>query len=76
MMRTLRKDITRYNSLEDNEELQEETGWKLVHTDVFRPPSNCSLLATYTGTGVQLIGMSITVLSMCVLMTGFSRTSI
>jgi transmembrane 9 superfamily protein 2/4 len=62
MMRTLRKDITRYNSLEDNEELQEETGWKLVHTDVFRPPSNCSLLATYTGTGVQLIGMSITVL--------------
>lgn len=38
MMRTLRKDITRYNSLEDTEDLQEETGWKLVHTDVFRPP--------------------------------------
>jgi transmembrane 9 superfamily protein 2/4 len=62
MMRTLRKDITRYNSLEDNEDLQEETGWKMVHTDVFRPPSHCSLLAAYTGTGVQLIGMSFTVL--------------
>eukprot|EP00667_Euglena_gracilis_P004952 EG_transcript_4981 len=62
MMRTLRKDITRYNSLEDTDDLQEETGWKMVHTDVFRPPSQCSLLATYTGTGVQLIGMSLTVL--------------
>eukprot|EP00668_Euglena_longa_P002236 GGOE01002581.1.p1 GENE.GGOE01002581.1~~GGOE01002581.1.p1 ORF type:complete len:625 (-),score=163.38 GGOE01002581.1:327-2201(-) len=62
MMRTLRKDITRYNSLEDSDDLQEETGWKMVHTDVFRPPNHCSLLATYTGTGVQLIGMSLTVL--------------
>eukprot|EP00993_Chasmostoma_nieuportense_P005598 NODE_621_length_2008_cov_133.209995_g577_i0.p1 GENE.NODE_621_length_2008_cov_133.209995_g577_i0~~NODE_621_length_2008_cov_133.209995_g577_i0.p1 ORF type:complete len:624 (-),score=145.44 NODE_621_length_2008_cov_133.209995_g577_i0:80-1951(-) len=63
MMRTLRKDITKYNNtLEDAEELQEETGWKLVHSEVFRPPVHCSLLATYTGTGAQLIGMTITVL--------------
>jgi transmembrane 9 superfamily protein 2/4 len=67
MMRTLRKDITRYNSLEDTEDLQEETGWKLVHTDVFRPPPQCSLLATYTGTGVQLIGMCLTVLVLAAL---------
>eukprot|EP00906_Rhabdomonas_costata_P031132 RCo043992 len=61
MMRTLRKDIMRYN-MEDTDDMAEETGWKMVHTDVFRPPSHCSLLATYAGTGVQLIGMSMTVL--------------
>jgi len=62
MMRTLRKDIANYNALDDAEEIQEETGWKLVHTDVFRPPPAASLLAAYCGTGVQLLGMSFSVL--------------
>ena len=30
MLRTLHRDITKYNQLEANEEAQEETGWKLV----------------------------------------------
>ncbi|KAE8731664.1 Transmembrane 9 superfamily member 9 [Hibiscus syriacus] len=38
---------TRYNELEAQEEAQEETGWKLVHGDVFRPPSNSDLLCVY-----------------------------
>ena len=38
MIRTLRRDITQYNQLETVEETAEETGWKLVHGDVFRPP--------------------------------------
>lgn len=29
-----------------------------MHGDVFRAPQNASLLATYTGTGVQLFGMA------------------
>ena len=37
MIRTLRRDITQYNQLETVEETAEETGWKLVHGDVFRP---------------------------------------
>ncbi|KAG2305685.1 hypothetical protein Bca52824_025433 [Brassica carinata] len=40
MMRTLYKDISNYNQLETQDEAQEETGWKLVHGDVFRPPVN------------------------------------
>ena len=39
MVRTLRRDISQYNQLETVEEAQEETGWKLVHGDVFRPPA-------------------------------------
>ncbi|KAI5070386.1 hypothetical protein GOP47_0014729 [Adiantum capillus-veneris] len=58
MMRTLYQDIARYNQLETQEEAQEETGWKLVHADVFRPPSNAGLLCVYVGSGVQFLGMT------------------
>ena len=30
MMRTLHRDITKYNQLETSDDAQEETGWKLV----------------------------------------------
>ncbi|XP_077216476.1 transmembrane 9 superfamily member 7 [Tasmannia lanceolata] len=59
MMRTLYKDIANYNQLETQDEAQEETGWKLVHGDVFRPPINSSLLCVYVGTGVQFFGMAL-----------------
>ena len=32
------RDIAKYNTDDDLEESIEETGWKLVHGDVFRPP--------------------------------------
>lgn len=39
IIRTLRRDIAQYNKEEDDlEDALEETGWKLVHGDVFRPP--------------------------------------
>ena len=38
MLRTLRRDISHYNEVQTVEEAQEESGWKLVHGDVFRPP--------------------------------------
>ncbi|XP_038710979.1 transmembrane 9 superfamily member 8-like [Tripterygium wilfordii] len=57
MLRTLYRDISKYNELETQEEAQEETGWKLVHGDVFRPPTRSDLLCVYVGTGVQFFGM-------------------
>ncbi|KAJ4758129.1 Transmembrane 9 superfamily member [Rhynchospora pubera] len=57
MLRTLYRDISKYNQLETQEEAQEETGWKLVHGDVFRPPICSDLLCVYVGSGVQLFGM-------------------
>lgn len=59
MMRTLYKDIANYNQLETEDEAQEETGWKLVHGDVFRAPTNSGLLCVYVGTGVQIFGMAL-----------------
>lgn len=55
MMRTLRADFHRYNSMDAEE--AEETGWKLVHGDVFRPPSHPMLLSIFVGSGVQILGM-------------------
>mmetsp|Transcript_16458 Transcript_16458/g.39316 ORF Transcript_16458/g.39316 Transcript_16458/m.39316 type:complete len:667 (-) Transcript_16458:87-2087(-) len=54
MIRTLRKDFQRYERGETLEEGQEETGWKLVHGDVFRTPPRAAWLAVLIGTGTQL----------------------
>lgn len=67
MLRTLYRDISKYNELETQEEAQEETGWKLVHGDVFRPPVNSDLLCVYVGTGVQFFGMVLVTMMFAVL---------
>jgi transmembrane 9 superfamily protein 2/4 len=67
MLRTLHRDISKYNQLETADEAQEETGWKLVHGDVFRPPSAFGALTVYIGTGVQLVGMTVVTLVFAVL---------
>jgi transmembrane 9 superfamily member 2/4 len=60
LVRNLRRDIAAYNSLsvlseEDVEEVEDEKGWKLVHADVFRPPTTMPMLyCVLVGTGVQL----------------------
>ncbi|KAJ4815827.1 Transmembrane 9 superfamily member [Rhynchospora pubera] len=67
MLRTLYRDISKYNELETQEEAQEETGWKLVHGDVFRPPAHSDWLCVYAGTGVQFFGMLLVTMIFAVL---------
>uniref|UniRef100_A0A8C9TWL9 Transmembrane 9 superfamily member n=1 Tax=Scleropages formosus TaxID=113540 RepID=A0A8C9TWL9_SCLFO len=57
MLRTLHKDIARYNQV-DQEEAQEESGWKQVHGDVFRPPRNGMVLSVFLGQGAQIFIMT------------------
>eukprot|EP00591_Stephanopyxis_turris_P018523 CAMPEP_0195533622 /NCGR_PEP_ID=MMETSP0794_2-20130614/40833_1 /TAXON_ID=515487 /ORGANISM="Stephanopyxis turris, Strain CCMP 815" /LENGTH=763 /DNA_ID=CAMNT_0040666213 /DNA_START=380 /DNA_END=2671 /DNA_ORIENTATION=- len=53
-LRTLKKDIARYNSFELDDG-EKDTGWKLVHGDVFRPPRNFpKILNVVVGTGAQI----------------------
>ena len=63
LVRNLRRDFARYNRLATDEEKAEdleEFGWKLVHADVFRPPSfSPLLLAVSCGTGAQVLGMAL-----------------
>jgi len=66
LMRTLHKDIARYNQIDSGEDAQEEFGWKLVHGDVFRPPRKGMLLSVFLGSGAQLVSMvSITLAFAC-----------
>ena len=75
LVRTLKKDIARYNRLdayaleefggtsEAEDGVQEDSGWKLVHGDVFRPPKNPLFLSVMLGNGAQLFCM--TALTIC-----------
>lgn len=69
-MRALKKDIARYNRLDSfnlddlsgtngdaENDMQEDSGWKLVHGDVFRTPKNPLLLSIFLGNGSQLFVM-------------------
>jgi len=58
LVKTLHRDIARYNEIISAEDAADETGWKLVHGDVFRKPPHAKLLAVCTGTGCQLLVMA------------------
>lgn len=58
LVRSLHRDIMRYNQAESSEDIQEDFGWKLVHGDVFRPPSCIMLLSVCVGSGAQIIFMT------------------
>lgn len=70
LVRTLKKDIARYNRLDQinlddlsgtsalDDGVQEDSGWKLVHGDVFRAPSQTLILSVFLGNGVQLFVMT------------------
>lgn len=59
LVRALNKDINNYNRLRTDEEKadeKEESGWKLVHADVFRPPIEFPMaFCVLAGTGMQLV---------------------
>jgi transmembrane 9 superfamily member 2/4 len=57
VLRALHKDIMIYNS-DELEDPSDETGWKLIHGDVFRNPSSYSFLSINIGTGAQIMMMS------------------
>ncbi len=73
LVRNLYRDIARYNSEEAaqaSEEAAEETGWKLVHGDVFRPPAGFfgpMFLSVFVGSGMQLLAMCAAALLFAVL---------
>jgi transmembrane 9 superfamily member 2/4 len=70
LVRTLRKDLMRYNRIPTDEEKAEEleeSGWKLVHGDVFRPPSSPLLFSVVVGSGIQCFWMTFATVSFAAL---------
>lgn len=71
LVRALRKDIARYNRLDNinlddlsgtsaamEDDIQEDSGWKLIHGDVFRSPRYSLLLSVLLGNGAQIFCMA------------------
>ncbi|EOO01140.1 putative endosomal integral membrane protein [Phaeoacremonium minimum UCRPA7] len=85
LVRALKKDIARYNRLDQinlddlngtsviEDGVQEDSGWKLVHGDVFRTPSHPLLLSVFLGNGAQLFVM--TGFTICFALLGFLSPS-
>ncbi|BDA44667.1 Transmembrane 9 superfamily member 3 [Coccomyxa sp. Obi] len=79
LMRTLRADYARYTARDEDDlealerDVGEESGWKLVHGDVFRPPKYLELLAALVGTGVQLALLVLSVILITIAGTLFTE---
>ncbi|KAJ3675209.1 hypothetical protein LUZ60_004251 [Juncus effusus] len=72
LMRTLRNDYAKYAREDDDLEtlerdVNEESGWKLVHGDVFRPPRNLALLSALVGIGTQLATLILLVIILAII---------
>jgi hypothetical protein len=55
IVRVVRSDLSRYLDISEEElSAEEETGWKLLHADVFRSPPHRMWLCAGVGTGLHL----------------------
>lgn len=54
LVRILKRDIAQYLDFEEGEEEEEDSGWKLLHADVFKPPAIPMLLSSAIGAGTQI----------------------
>lgn len=57
LKKTVGSDIRMYNELRTSEDIQEDSGWKQLSRDVFRPPKHALFLSVLVGTGVQVASM-------------------
>ncbi|KAK6454880.1 uncharacterized protein RJT20DRAFT_98277 [Scheffersomyces xylosifermentans] len=57
LVRTLKSDIVKYNEVNLDDDISDESGWKLIHGDVFRPPKQRMMLSVLVGSGVQIFLM-------------------
>ncbi|XP_021767190.1 transmembrane 9 superfamily member 1 [Chenopodium quinoa] len=72
LMRTLRNDYAKYAREDDDLEtlerdVSEESGWKLIHGDVFRSPRNLALLSAVVGNGAQLATLVLLVINLAII---------
>lgn len=73
LMRILKKDFSRYMEVDEDELTEEESGWKMIHGDVFRPPDNLDLFTAFLGSGAQIFA-TVVILLACVLIGAFKAT--
>ena len=73
LMRILKKDFSRYMDVDEEELTEEESGWKMIHGDVFRSPPFLNLFTASIGTGAQIF-FTVFLLLIAVLLGMFKAT--
>lgn len=73
LLRVLKNDFSRYMEIDDDAMEEEESGWKLIHGDVFRFPQAPGIFCAAVGTGNQLIVL--TFCHLCLALTGLISTT-
>jgi hypothetical protein len=73
LLRVLKNDFSRYMELDDDVMEEEESGWKLIHGDVFRFPTNPALFCSAVGVGNQLT--LVTFFHLCLALSGLISTT-
>jgi transmembrane 9 superfamily protein 3 len=76
LMRTLRNDYIKYSNEEEELELEsvmDETGWKMVHSEVFRRPQHLMLYAALIGTGYQLFVLALLVITVTLMFSFYDE---
>jgi transmembrane 9 superfamily protein 2/4 len=53
LIQTLRADFSKNSQPYETLDPLEVTGWKLIHGDVFRPPTQANILCAVVGSGIQ-----------------------
>ncbi|CAF1089492.1 unnamed protein product [Adineta steineri] len=59
LSRILKNDLTRGGGADDDDDgsVEEENGWKIIHTDVFRFPQHRELFSSIIGVGCQFLSI-------------------
>mmetsp|Transcript_13717 Transcript_13717/g.13781 ORF Transcript_13717/g.13781 Transcript_13717/m.13781 type:complete len:594 (+) Transcript_13717:176-1957(+) len=73
LMRILKKDFSRYMEVDEDELNEEESGWKMIHGDVFRAPQYVNIFTALIGSGAQMFA-TVLILLTCVLLGSFRAT--
>jgi len=67
IMRVLKSDYARYSRTEEEEDDQEDYGWKLIHGDVFRFPPLKNTFCSFVGIGAQFMAVVLGILFLALL---------
>jgi hypothetical protein len=73
LMRILKNDFSRMMDVDEEEIAEEETGWKMIHGDVFRSPEMLSGFCAAIGAGAQIF-FTLLINLCCVLLGVFDPT--
>ena len=59
LMRVLKSDMARYNAEDEevDDSANDDYGWKIIHSDVFRLPPHKSILCAVLGCGAQFLAL-------------------